>query len=566
MTTNTTNPPGTNNTTGTTGTSDTAVEIGQLDDLAVGAMKMVRADGHRLCVVRTGDGVFALDQACPHEGYGLTTGQLDGDVITCAWHNWKFRVTDGACLHGEEDARSHPVEIGHDGTVSVTLQAPDPAELRPKLLDSLRRGIERNYVGQVSRDIVRLLRADANPGELIWEAVAYGAPRAEFGWGHSIASLTDCLSMVDRYGGDDRALPIVQAIAGVAESERGRPVQPLPDPLVALPPDPRRSFRAAVEAERLDDAQALVRGAIHDGAGPDELRPWFTDVVSDHLLAYGHGAIYAQKVFQLLDRIGWDRADTVLPHLVPTIVYGTREDTLPYARMFHRGLARHDLRSLAEAAGEPDPSWVDDGRLVAALLGSDRTEAALAAGAALADGASLDAVLDTVSMAVGERMLRYDTDGERDFHDDFGWLDITHGLTFANAVRWHVAARTSATGVDVDCVRLVLWAVFLANWTGRHEWHTGVGERAEIEPRSADLAEYGRLLQHDSLLDATSAFIVHAHAVKTSVAATEEAVRTGSPVPLDAVARFMAAPKLERFVAATVTRSIDFLSGRAPRD
>ena len=30
--------------------------------------------------------------------------------------------------------------------------------------------------------------------------------------------------------------------------------------------------------------------------------------------------------------------------------------------------------------------------------------------------------------------------------------------------------------------------------------------------------------------------------------------------------RFMAAPKLERFVAATVTRSIDFLSGRAQRD
>jgi len=28
----------------------------------------------------------------------------------------------------------------------------------------------------------------------------------------------------------------------------------------------------------------------------------------------------------------------------------------------------------------------------------------------------------------------------------------------------------------------------------------------------------------------------------------------------------MAAPRLERFVAATVTRSIDFLSGRAPRD
>ena len=34
-------------------------------------------------------------------------------------------------------------------------------------------------------------------------------------------------------------------------------------------------------------------------------------------------------------------------------------------------------------------------------------------------------------------MLRYDTDGEFDFADDFGWLDITHGLTYAAAARWH---------------------------------------------------------------------------------------------------------------------------------
>jgi hypothetical protein len=156
----------------------------------------------------------------------------------------------------------------------------------------------------------------------------------------------------------------------------------------------------AVEVGALEDAQALVRGAIHDGADAATLRPWFTDVVSDHLLSYGHGAIYAQKAFQLLDRIGWDRADTVLPHLVPTIVYGTREDTLPYATLFHRGLARLDLPSIAVAAAEPDPTWVDDGRLLAALLGPDRTEAALAAGAAILDGASLDAVLDVVSLAV----------------------------------------------------------------------------------------------------------------------------------------------------------------------
>ena len=169
-------------------------------------------------MVHTSSGIHALDNACPHEGYGLTTGELDGELLTCAWHNWKFRVSDGRCVLGEEDVRTHAVDVADDGTISISLVEPAPDELRPQLLASLRRGIAKDYVGQMSRDVVRLLRADANPGELIWEAVAYGAPRADFGWGHAIASLTDCLAMTDRYVGDERALPIVQAIAGVAEA------------------------------------------------------------------------------------------------------------------------------------------------------------------------------------------------------------------------------------------------------------------------------------------------------------------------------------------------------------
>jgi nitrite reductase/ring-hydroxylating ferredoxin subunit len=542
--------------------TSTRHSVGNVADLALGAMKLVRVDDRRLCLVRTSSGVHALDNACPHEGYGLTTGSLDGELVTCAWHNWKFRVSDGRCVLGEEDVRVHDVEIAPDGELTVTIADPDPSVLRPKLLDSLRRGIANDYIGQVSRDVVRLLRADANPGELIWEAVAYGAPRAEFGWGHAIASLTDCLSMVDHVEGDERALPIVQAIAGVSETERGREQRVLPDPVATLPPVPRTQFRELVEREDLDAAQALLRGAIQAGLGADDLRPWFTDVVSDHLLWYGHGAIYTQKAFQLLDRLGWDRADTVLPHLLPTLVYGTREDTLPYMKLFHRGLAQFDLGVLLAAANDPDPHWRDDGSLLAALLGPDRTDAALAAGHAIRAGSGIDGLLDTVTIAVSERMLRYDVAGERDFHDDFNWLDITHGLTYANAARW----LTARQGTTPDTLRLALWTVFLANWTGRHEWHTQVGERAEMEPRSTDLAVYGRALQHEALLDGTTAFIVHAHAVKMSVAATEEALLLGDPRPLDATARFIESPKLERFVAATVTRSIDFLSGAAHRE
>lgn len=396
---------------------------------------------------------------------------------------------------------------------------------------------------------------------------------------HAIASATDCLAMLPDYDGDQRALPIVQAIAGISETERGRPPRALPPPDRHLPADGATAFRTQVEAENLAGAQSLVIAAIEAGHGPADLRPWFTGVVSDHHLSYGHGAIYAQKAFQLLDLLGWDRATTVLPHLVPALIYGTREDQLPYMRAFMRGLAGTDPAALAEV--HPDPTWADDGALLAALLGSDRAAPLPAAVAALQGGAGVDGLLRTVVEAVSQRLLRYDVEGEFVFEDDFGWLDITHGLTYANAARWHHQHHPGP-----DTVRLALFTAFLAFWTGRHEWHTSVPRPADVDPRPGDLAaacasgmtedavafalglpaiDAAAGLRRAALLDRMTAVIVHAHGVKMARAATDEAVATGTSMPLAATARFLAAPKLERFVAATVTRSIDFVAGRVPR-
>jgi hypothetical protein len=282
------------------------------------------------------------------------------------------------------------------------------------------------------------------------------------------------------------------------------------------------------------------------------------------LLSYGHGAIYCQKAFELLDMIGWDRADTVLPHLVPTIVYGTREDVLPYTRPFMRALTATDLAELAALPLAHD--WRDDGTLLSTLLGSDRKAIVPAVSAAMHAGAGVDGVLDIVVQTVGERMMRYDVSGEQDLLDDFGWLDITHGLTYAHAARWHHRMATTGADDGSDVVRLAMFTAFLAQWTGRHEWHTRVGDRDPGRQLPADVVVAGEALQREALLDNASAFIVYAHGIKTTRAAAQEAVRTGATLPLQAAARLLDSPRLERFVAATVARSIEFLAGRAPRD
>ena len=83
---------------------------------------------------------------------------------------------------------------------------------------------------------------------------------------------------------------------------------------------------------------------------------------------------------------------------------------------------------------------------------------------------------------------------------------------------------------------------------------------------AGSVVDAGEALQREALLDNASAFIVYAHGIKTSRAAAREAERSGSMLPLQAVARLLDSPRLERFVAANVARSIEFLAGRAPRD
>ena len=169
---------------------------------------------------------------------------------------------------------------------------------------------------------------------------------------------------------------------------------------------------------------------------------------------------------------------------------------------------------------------------------------------------------------------RYDPAVERDHHADFGWLDITHGLTYASAARWAWRAEPGP-----DAARLAFWTAFLAGYSGRRGY-AAVAE-PPLEADGADLAaaiaegrfdesaraalagdpdDVAAQLVTAALDDRAGSFIVAAHVVKTTGAALSETAATGSRLPLAAAARFMAAPRKERFVTGNVIRSIDFLN------
>jgi nitrite reductase (NADH) small subunit/3-phenylpropionate/trans-cinnamate dioxygenase ferredoxin subunit len=65
-------------------------------DLPEGEGRTVAVGNKLIAVFRTGGQYFAIDDVCPHMGASLSGGYVEGGIVTCPWHAWRFRLADGA--------------------------------------------------------------------------------------------------------------------------------------------------------------------------------------------------------------------------------------------------------------------------------------------------------------------------------------------------------------------------------------------------------------------------------------------------------------------------------------
>ena len=76
----------------------------------------VRRGGRELGVYRVGKRVLAMENACPHAGYPLHEGQLEGCVVICNGHGWEYDLETGLPpgVTGERPLARYPVEVRGD--------------------------------------------------------------------------------------------------------------------------------------------------------------------------------------------------------------------------------------------------------------------------------------------------------------------------------------------------------------------------------------------------------------------------------------------------------------------
>jgi nitrite reductase/ring-hydroxylating ferredoxin subunit len=71
------------------------VKVAMTGELAPGQSKKVEVEGKAIALFNLEEGYHAIDDTCPHRGGPLSTGPVEGQVVTCPWHGSKFDVRSG---------------------------------------------------------------------------------------------------------------------------------------------------------------------------------------------------------------------------------------------------------------------------------------------------------------------------------------------------------------------------------------------------------------------------------------------------------------------------------------
>jgi nitrite reductase/ring-hydroxylating ferredoxin subunit len=99
----------------------TRVKVAAAVDVAVGEARVVEASGKPIALVNADGTFYAVDNTCLHRGGPLGEGELDGLILTCPWHGWRWDVKTGANTNSPAVTLTcYPVSV-EDGAVYVEL-------------------------------------------------------------------------------------------------------------------------------------------------------------------------------------------------------------------------------------------------------------------------------------------------------------------------------------------------------------------------------------------------------------------------------------------------------------
>jgi nitrite reductase/ring-hydroxylating ferredoxin subunit len=76
----------------------------------------LNCQGKSFCIIRTEEGIYALDDRCPHQGASLSNGYCEKNNIVCPWHHYSFDIKSGRQTSGGGDfVMTYKVDASEEG-------------------------------------------------------------------------------------------------------------------------------------------------------------------------------------------------------------------------------------------------------------------------------------------------------------------------------------------------------------------------------------------------------------------------------------------------------------------
>jgi len=89
--------------------------VATVADLVEGTGMMIEVGVREIALFNVGGVFHAIENTCCHRGGPVGDGDLEGAIVSCPWHGWRFNVASGECLNSPGD-RLRTYEVVVEGT------------------------------------------------------------------------------------------------------------------------------------------------------------------------------------------------------------------------------------------------------------------------------------------------------------------------------------------------------------------------------------------------------------------------------------------------------------------
>jgi nitrite reductase/ring-hydroxylating ferredoxin subunit len=97
------------------------VEVARLDQVPPGSGTSFTVAGKDVAVFNVDGTIYAMEDSCLHKGSSLGAGKLDGKVVTCRSHGWRYDVTTGSTMNVPDyGVAAYPAKVV-DGKILVAV-------------------------------------------------------------------------------------------------------------------------------------------------------------------------------------------------------------------------------------------------------------------------------------------------------------------------------------------------------------------------------------------------------------------------------------------------------------